>query len=145
MPFTHLFSIGRDAELRYAGQNQTAVVNLSLAYPFGQKDQSTGKRPTQWVDASLWGKRAEVLSSYLTRGTKVVATIDELHIENFTHSDGSARSKLVGNIIAIELAGSPQQAAPAQAPAPAAPRPAPRPAPKPAPTGFDDMDDDIPF
>jgi len=142
MPMTHLFSIGRDAELRYAGQNQTAVVNLSLAYAYGQKDQSTGKRPTQWVDAALWGKRAEVMAQYLTRGTKVCATIEDLHLENFTHNDGSARTKLVGNIIAIDLAGSPQ-AAPAQAPAPA-PRPAPRPAPA-AKTGFDDMDDDIPF
>lgn len=144
MPFTHLFSIGRDVELRYAGQNQTAVVNISLAYAYGQKDQNTGKRPTQWVDASLWGKRAEVLSQYLTRGTKVCATLDDLHIENFTHTDGSARSKLVGTVIAIELAGSPQQA-PA-APPPPAPRPAPRPAAAPpARTGFDDMDDDIPF
>lgn len=139
---TELFALGRDVELRHAGQNNTPVCNLSLAYAYGQKDPQTGKRPTQWIDASLWGKRAEALAPYLTKATKVVATIEGLHQENYQSGERSG-VKLVGEIIAITLAGSPQAAAP-QAPPPA-PRPAPRPAAPPARTGFDDMDDDIPF
>lgn len=140
---TELFTIGRDAEVRFTPNNM-AVCNLSLAYNYGQKDQSTGKKPTQWVDAALWGKRAEAVASYLTKGTKIVATIEDMHIESFTKGDGSSGVKMAGNVIALTLAGSPQAAAPQAAPAPA-PRPAPRPAPPPAKTGFDDMDDDIPF
>ncbi|HEY0955781.1 MAG TPA: single-stranded DNA-binding protein [Roseateles sp.] len=141
---TELFTIGRDAEVRYAGQDNMPVVNLSLAYNYGQKDQSTGRRPTQWIDATLWGKRAETLAPYLTRSAKVVATLEEVHTENFQKGDGSTGNKMVGKVIAITLAGSPQNAAP-QASPPPAPRPAPRPAAPKASSGFDDMDDDIPF
>lgn len=142
---TELFTLGRDAEVRYVGANNSPVCNLSLAYPYGQKDQQTGRKPTQWVEAVLWGKRAETMAPYLTRGTKVCATLEELHMEGFTKADQTPGMKLVGNIIAIQLGGSPQQAAPPPA-APPAPRPAPRAAPAPrASTGFDDMDDDIPF
>jgi single-strand DNA-binding protein len=141
MPMTELFTIGRDAAVRQAGQ--TSVCNLSLAYNYGKKDPETGKRPTQWVDAALWGQRADALAPYLTKGTKVVATIENLHQESYTSGDRSG-VKLAGEIIAITLAGSPQNAAP-QAPPPPAPRPAPRPAAPKASSGFDDMDDDIPF
>lgn len=134
-----LARIGRDAEIRHTA-NQDAVCSLSLAFAWGKKDAS-GKRPTQWVDGSLWGKRAEALAPYLLKGTLIAVTLDEVHIETYQGANGAA-TKLAGKVLDIELAGSPA-AAPAPTPAPA-PRPAPRPAPAPAPN-FADMDDDIPF
>ena len=55
-----LARIGRDVELRTTQSGET-VAGLSLAFSFGKKG-ADGKRPTQWVDASLWGKRAEALA-----------------------------------------------------------------------------------
>lgn len=144
MPMTELFTLGRDAEVR-ATQSGMSVCNLSLAYLYGQKDQQTGKKPTQWIDAALWGKRAEAMAPYLLKGTKVVATIEDLHIGTFTARDNTVQPKLQGNIIAISFVPMPKQDG-AAAPAPAqraAPAPAPRPAP--AATGYADMDSDVPF
>lgn len=139
MPMTELFTIGRDAELRDV--RGTAVCNLSLAYTYGQKDQTTGKKPTQWVDAALWGKRAEALAPYLTKGGLVSVVLEDVHIETFDGKNGPGH-KLAARVVDVELA-SPKQ--PSAAPAPA-PRPAPRQAPAPAAgTGFDDMDSDVPF
>jgi len=138
---TELCTLGRDAEVRDA--RGTAVCNLSLAYTYGQKGQD-GKKPTQWIDAALWGKRAEAMAPYLLKGTKVVVTVEDLHLQSFNKADGTASTKLAGNIIAIAIVPMPRAEGAATA---AAPRPAPAPAPRPAPakTGFDDMDDDIPF
>ena len=135
--------IGRDAELRSAGQ--TSVINLALAYNYGKKE-SGGDKPTQWIDASLWGKRAEALEQYLTKGQQVYAVINDVHIETYDKRDGGTASKLVGVISDIELVGGrPQQSGERRE---REERPAPRrEAPKPAPaqSGFDDIDDDIPF
>lgn len=148
MPMTELFTLGRDAVLRQAGANNTSVCNLALAYQYGrQKDPATGKLPTQWVEGTLWGARAEVLAQYLTKGTKVVVTLEHIHMApGRDKGDGTSYPPTIkGEVIAVTLAGSPQHAG-APAPAPP-PRPAPPPVtrPAPAPTGFADMDDDIPF
>lgn len=135
-----LARIGRDVELRYT-QEQQAVVNLSLAFNYGRKG-SDGKRPTQWVDASLWGKLAEALQPYLTRGTAVSVTLDDVHIETFQGRNGDGH-KLVGRVSAIELAGGGEgQRQQQQPPARQQQRP-----PQNNSGGFDDMDDDqnIPF
>lgn len=138
---TGLARLGRDAELRTLPDGNV-VSNLALAFTYGRKG-ADGKRPTQWVDGSFWGQRAETLCQYLTKGSQVVAYLSDIHVEMFDGQNGPV-AKLVGRVDDIELAGSPQSqqhSAPAQRPAPA---PAPRPAPRPA-SGFDDMDDDIPF
>jgi len=138
-----LARLGRDAEVRYTTDGQP-VANLSLAFNYGRKGED-GKRPTQWVEGALWGKLAEAIGAYLTKGTSVAITLDDVHIETFERSDGSSGHKLVGRVSAIELAGGGDRGAAAPPPAqrPAA-KPAQKPAPR-APTGFDDMDDDIPF
>ena len=130
-----LARIGRDAELRNTAQGE-AVANLSLAFNYGRKG-SDGKTPTQWVDGALWGKRAEALAQHLVKGTSVVVTLNDVHIESFEKQDGTTASKMVGRVTEIEFAGAPA----------ARPTPPPPPPPKPAPSsgGFDDMDADIPF
>lgn len=149
----HLFGmarIGKDAEIRNAGGD--SVCNLSLAFSYYDKKAEKG-RATQWVDATLWGKRADALAPYLTKGSTVAVTLEDVHIEEYQGKNGAGH-KLVGRVVSIELGGKGdgQGAAPAAAPR-AAPAPAPRPAPAPAmrPTGggggsdgFDD-DSDIPF
>lgn len=141
-----LVRIGRDAELRYTSDG-TPVLGVALAFNYGKKGQD-GRKPTQWVEASIWRQRAEALAPYLLKGTSVSVTVDDIHIETFQRSDGGQGVKLVGVVSSIEFAGSPQQAqqqtqaAPPQQPPPR--RPA---APAAAPAGnLADMDDDsIPF
>ena len=137
-----LARLGRDAEIRYT-QGGDAVASLSLAFSYGRKGED-GRRPTQWVDGSLWGKRAEALAPYLTKGSLVVVTLEDVHIETYQGKNGEGH-KLAGRVIDLELAGGGErQEAPApQRAAPQRTQPAPRQA-APA-TAFDDMADDIPF
>lgn len=143
-----LARLGRDVELRYPTQGGDAVCNLSLAFNYGRKGED-GKRPTAWVEGVLWGKRAEALAPYLLRGVSVAITLDEVHLETYTARDNTVGTKMIGRVMAIDLAGSPA-AAPAAARAPApAPAPPPRAAPasRPAaagPSEYPDMDD-VPF
>lgn len=62
-------TVGKDAELRRTG-NGDAVLGFSVAVDLG-KDKSGNKREAKWYDASIWGKRAESLQSYITKGTKL--------------------------------------------------------------------------
>jgi len=128
-----LCRLGRDAEIKYL-QNGDAVANLSLAFDFGKRG-ADGNRPTQWIDASLWGKRAEALSPYLLKGSQVVAYLEDVHIENYVGKNGPS-SKLVGRVVDIELVSN--KGARDQAPAE-------HEAPKRTSAEFDKLDDDIPF
>ena len=144
---TGLARIGKDAELRYTSNNEP-VCNISLAYNYGRKGDD-GKRPTQWIEASLWGKRAESLAPYLLKGKQVDVVLEEPHIETFEGRNGTGY-KLVGRVLSIEFASDGQRQdaqqqetrAPAQRPAAAPARPQQSGG---AQGGFGDFDDDIPF
>lgn len=65
-------NVGKDAELRRTGSGD-AVLGFSLAVDNG-KDKNGNKRDSTWYDCSIWGKRAESLQSYITKGTKLTLT-----------------------------------------------------------------------
>lgn len=140
-----LARLGRDAEVRFT-QAGKPVATLALAFDYGKKEN--GKRPSQWVDAALWGERAETLAPYLLKGQQLSVTVDDVHIETFQKNDGTQGHKLTGRVSNIEFAGSaPQQNGQSQQPAQSAPRkqaqqPATRQQPAPE---YDSFDDDIPF
>lgn len=142
-----LARLGRDAEVRFT-QAGKPVATLALAFDYGKKEN--GKRPSQWVDAALWGERAEALAPYLLKGQQLSVTVDDVHIEVFPKNDGTQGHKLTGRVSNIEFAGSaPQQNGQNQPPAQAAPRQAAQPQQpaarqQPAPD-YDSFDDDIPF
>ena len=104
-----LCRLGRDVDLRYTADGQP-VANLALAFEYGRKGPD-GKRPTQWIDASLWGKRAESLAPHLPKGTRLAVTLDDVHVETFQRRDGTEGSKLLGQVSSIEFAGSSQASA----------------------------------
>jgi single-strand DNA-binding protein len=137
-----LARVGRDVETRNTTGGD-AVASVSLAFSYGRKGDD-GKKPAQWVDGALWGKRAEALAPYLTKGTLVAVTCEDAHIETFKKSDGTEGVKMAARITAIDLAGGGEKkAAPTPTPAPRQQRAAP--ARTPAGGGFDDMDEDAPF
>lgn len=129
-----LFRLGRDAEIRKL-QDGTPVLSLALAYNYGPKG-SDGKRPSQWIDASMFGDRAEKLAQYLTKGSSIFATLDDPCIHTFQKKDGTSGVSLRAKVSQIEFAGGGQ-------PAQAKPSPPPKPAAPPPTKGFEE--DDIPF
>lgn len=147
-----VFRLGRDAEVRYT-QGGDAVTNLALAFNYGKKD-ADGKRPVQWIDAILWGKRAEALSPYLKTGGQIYALLGDPRIETYSRNDGGQGVKLVANVLEVELVGSrqdngaqpsqrPQQSSAPQRNAYADAKGTPQPAQQRQHDGFED--DQIPF
>jgi single-strand DNA-binding protein len=140
MIFTITARLGRDAEVKEM-QSGDSVANLSLAYNYGKKQD--GKRPTQWVEAALWGTRAEKLEQYLLKGQQVVVALTDVHVRTFEKKDGTNGATLHGRVAEIELVGGRQDAEQQEQPE----RPAAKPAEKPKGDmpSVGDMDDDIPF
>ena len=99
MILTGLARLGRDAEVRYT-QSGDPVASLALAISYGKRADNK----TQWVDASLWGERAEKLQQYLTKGTAVCVVLSDPHIEEYEGKNGKGFS-LRATVSNIEFAG----------------------------------------
>jgi single-strand DNA-binding protein len=143
---------GRDPEVRYTPSG-AAICNVSVATSSKRKDKNTGEtiEDTQWHRVTFYDRLAEIAGEYLKKGRPVYVE-GRLKYGKYTDKDGIERNTV--DIVATEmqlLGGREGGSAPsddagysrAPAPAVAAKKPAAA-ASKPA-TGFDDMDDDIPF
>jgi single-strand DNA-binding protein len=155
-------NLGRDPEVRYAPSG-SAIANVTIATSRNWKDKTTGERQeeTEWHRVVFYDKLAEIAGEYLKKG-KSVYIEGRLKTRKWTDKDGV--EKYTTEIIANEMTmlgsreggggggmgGDDMGEAPARAPRSAPPARSAAPAPrapaaqKPA-TGFDDMDDDIPF
>jgi single-strand DNA-binding protein len=152
---------GRDPEIRYLPSGQ-AVANVSIATSSRRKDRTSGEtvEDTQWHRVTFYDRLAEIAGEYVKKGRPIYV---EGRLKYGKYTDQAGVEKNTVDIIATELqllggregmgapsggdedGGAPARR-PAAAPRPAASAPANRPAAaaKPA-SGFDDMDDDIPF
>lgn len=129
--------LGRDAEVRYL-PNGDAVANFSVA------DSQGKEKPTIWWNCQLFGKRAESLSQYLTKGQSV--TVSGNITQRTYQKDGVDKTAMEIRVSDVALQGGRKddsQPAPRQAPRPAPSRQAPAPRGSQG-SGFDDLDE-IPF
>jgi single-strand DNA-binding protein len=151
---------GRDPEIRYLPSGQ-AVANVSVATSSRRKDKNTGEtiEDTQWHRVTFYDRLAEIAGEYVRKGRPIYV---EGRLKYGKYTDQAGVEKNTVDIVATELQllggregmGGPSEGDEGSAPPPARrPAPAPRaaapaarqaPAPRPA-SGFDDMDDDIPF
>lgn len=85
-------NLTRDPELRYT-QGGTAVLSMSVAVNESRKDgNGEWADYPNYIDMTLFGKRAESVSDYLSKGTYVAVT-GRLH-QNRWEKDGQKRSKV---------------------------------------------------
>ena len=127
--------LGRDSELRYLN-NGDAVLGFSVA------DDQGKDKPTIWWNCSLFGKRAESLAQYLTKGQKVSVSGNVTERE-FADKDGVKKKAQDIRVSDVALQGQKQDAAPAREPG--LPKPTPRPAPRQSAAPSFPDDEDIPF
>ena len=146
-------NITRDPELR-ATAGGTQVLSFGVAVNDRRRNPQTGEWEDypNFVDCTMFGARAEAVSRFLSKGTKV-AIEGKLRYSSWER-DGQRRSRLevvVDEIEFMSRGGQGQQSAPAPSyGAPAAPAqgygaPAPAPAPVTAPPAVEVYDEDIPF
>ncbi len=144
---------GRDPEIRYLPSGQ-AVANVSVATSSRRKDRTSGEmiEDTQWHRVTFYDRLAEIAGEYVKKGRPIYVE-GRLKYGSYTDKATGVEKNTV-DIIATELqllggregmgapagdgGGAPQRSA-----APSASAAPQRGAP--AKSGFDDMDDDIPF
>jgi single-strand DNA-binding protein len=165
-------NLGKDPEVRYMPSG-SAICNVTVATTRQWKNKESGEKQeeTDWHRIVFFDRLAEIAGEYLKKGRSVYVE-GRLRTRKWTDKEG--KDQYTTEIVAMEMqmlggregggqggggggtssgdeegGGGYQErerSAPPQRSAPS--RPAPQAASKPAPrssTGFDNMDDDIPF
>lgn len=137
-------NLTRDPELR-ATAGGTQVLSFGVAVNDRRRNPQNGEWEDypNFVDCTMFGTRAEAVSRYLSKGSKV-AIEGKLRYSSWER-DGQRRSKLEVIVDEIEFLSRGQQGG-GQGGYDAALMPAPAPqAPAPVPPAGDVFDEDIPF
>lgn len=162
-------NLGRDPEIRNFPDGGK-VANVTLATTETWKDKTSGERreATEWHRLSFNNRLAEIAEQYLKKGAQIyiegslrTRKYTQEGVEKYTTEIRVDQMQMLGGKGSNNAGSAPAGgegdeggSASAPAPAPAASKPAAAPAraasPAPAPaarasSGFDDMDDDIPF
>ena len=165
-------NLGRDPESRTFPSGDQ-VCNVTIATTDKWKDKSSGemKEATEWHRLVFNGRLAEIAAQYLRKGSQIYVE-GQIRTRKFTDKEGVEKFATEIRVDQMQMLGSRQgmggpqgggddeggysqggggggggggYAPRAPAAAPRAPAPAPRQAPAKSSSGFDDMDDDIPF
>ena len=154
-------NLGRDPETRTFPSGDQ-VCNVTLATTDKWKDKQSGemREATEWHRLVFNGRLAEIAAQYLRKGSQIYVE-GQIRTRKYTDKDGVEKYATDIRVDQMQMLGSRQgQGAPAgdddygqggggysrlAAPAPRPSTPAPRQAPSKSASGFDDMDDDIPF
>lgn len=129
--------VGRDPEVRYLTSGD-AVVNVSVATSERWKDKQTGevKEATEWHRINFFGRLAEIAGEYVQKGSLLYVE-GKIKTRKWTDKDGVEKysTEIMGETLKLLSSrgdGQPkqqEQQKPKQNQG----------------SGFDDMDDDIPF
>ncbi len=152
-------NLGKDPEVRYAPSG-AAICNITVATSRQWKDKTSGERQeeTEWHRVVFFDRLAEIAGEYLKKGRPVYVE-GRLKTRKWTDKEGAERYTTEIQATDMQLLGGREGGgstggstsggmdeagggAPRSAPAakPVASKPAQK-----SSTGFDDMDDDIPF
>ena len=147
-------NLGRDPEMR-TFPDGGSICNVAIATSRQWKDKTSGEKQeeTEWHRVVFRDRLAEIAGEYLKKGRSVYVE-GRLKTRKWTDKDGV--EKYTTEIVATEMqllgsregmgggdeTGGGQRSAPASRPAAGRPQGS---APAKSSTGFDDMDDDIPF
>jgi len=83
-------NLGRDSELRYTpGGAAVATLNLATTEVWNDKQQQRQEK-TEWHRIVLWGKQAESLQEYLTKGKQIYVE-GRLQTRQWDDKDGNKR------------------------------------------------------
>ncbi len=93
--------IGQDAELRSTKEG-TPVSNFSLAIEVGWGE----RKKTLWLGCTVWGKQAESVTKYLTKG-KMIAVLGELDVRAWISKTNEPSASIQVSCSQVMLCTSP--------------------------------------
>jgi len=95
----------RDSELKYT-KSGMPIARFSIAVNRSKKQDDQWVDETSFFDIDFWGKGAEAVNRYLTKGQQI-AVEGELRQDRW-EQDGQSRSKIIVNASNVRLLGSAQ-------------------------------------
>lgn len=103
-------NVGRDPEMRYTPSGQ-AVTSFSVATSRNFKSQGQPVKETIWFRVTCWGRQAEIASSYVKKGQKVLVegrlVADASgNPRTYTRSDGTIGTSFEINASNLQLLSS---------------------------------------
>ena len=127
-------NLGSDPEMKF-GQNGAGRLQFNVAVNQRTRVDGEWTEKTEWVRCTVFGARAETLSNYLKKGTRVYVS-GRLEARPWTDQQGNVRAGLEVIADTVEFMSSRQQDDE---------RPAPVQARRPAAASDDDGMSDLPF
>ncbi|HEX8137990.1 MAG TPA: single-stranded DNA-binding protein [Pyrinomonadaceae bacterium] len=95
-------NLGRDPEMRYTPQG-TPVCTFSIASNERRKGAGGEQQDTTtWFRVTVWGKQAEAVSKYLSKGRSAYVE-GRLHLEEWTDKEGKPRYTLEINASDVQF------------------------------------------
>lgn len=133
-------NLGKDPEIR-CSQSGNAVANLSIALSSRRKNGETWEDHTEWVNLVAFGKRAEVIRDYTSKGSKirVSTSVQTRKWQDQSGQDRYTTEFVINDLELLTPKGERQE----PVHQPVQQRPAQQPAGAPHP--LDDIDSEIPF
>ncbi len=108
-------NLGRDPEVRYT-QNGTAVANFTLATNEVWTDKGGERQErTEWHRIVVWGKQAEIVREYLSKGRQVYVE-GSLQTRQWDDREGNKRTTTeikAARVLMLGRPGSPESQTPA--------------------------------
>ncbi|ETJ40565.1 Single-stranded DNA-binding protein, partial [human gut metagenome] len=97
--------IGRlvsDPELKYVNDDR-ALCKFCLAVSRDYRNKD-GVIPTDFINIDIWGRKAEVLCQYASKGS-LIAVEGSLRIDKYVNKDGQNRTKAIINADSFHFLG----------------------------------------
>ena len=142
-------NLGRDPEMRsFPSGDQVANVTLATTDKWKDKQSGEPREHTEWHRLVFNGRLAEIAGQYLRKGSQIYVE-GSIRTRKWQDQSGQDRYATEVRVDQMQMLGGRQDADSGERqPSRAAPARSPAPPRAPAPSqgsGFDDMDDDIPF
>jgi len=92
-------NLGRDCETRHTPSGDPVV-----SFSVGVKSGYGKNESTTWANCAMFGKRAEAVAPYLTKG-QLVGICGEVNLREWTDKDGGKRQSLDVRVTDLTLLG----------------------------------------
>ena len=104
--YTFTGNLARDAKIN-STEKGDSVGSFSVGVTSGYGDKAV----TNWINCSLWGKRADSLAPYLMKG-QGVAISGELSLRKYKSKDGTEGASMEVRVADVTLIGNKEDRAP---------------------------------
>lgn len=101
---TFFGNLTRDVELRTL-PNGTPVADFCMALNERWVSDGEKKEKTTFIDLCMFGKRAETLAQYVSKGDPLIITDSSVEVQNWTDKDGNKRKTTRFRVNDFEFVG----------------------------------------